>query len=292
MKAALKSSVAALALMGAAFAVPATAQDTSGQTGTEIQTEGEAGETGAEAGAETETDTAQDTGEEAGDMPADGEDAAQAEGEEGGMSAEEGAEQPAEDGMAAEEGTEQPAEDGMAAEEGAETAPEDTAPEDQAGAEMADGAAGGELFLAQQQENELIISDYMGESVINGAGETLGDINDVLVSEDGGVRGLVIGVGGFLGIGEKSVAVSFDAVDVQQNPETEEREIVLDTTAEELEAAPEFQTLEEMEAAQASDGMNQTAPEGTTTGGMGTDGSATMAPEDGAAEGEQPTTAN
>ena len=40
--------------------------------------------------------------------------------------------------------------------------------------------------------------------------QSIGDINDLVVAEDGSIEAVVIGVGGFLGMGEKSVAVPFD----------------------------------------------------------------------------------
>jgi hypothetical protein len=46
--------------------------------------------------------------------------------------------------------------------------------------------------------------DFMGSRVYNMAGERIGDVNDILI-DDGRVTAMVIGVGGFLGIGEKEV---------------------------------------------------------------------------------------
>jgi hypothetical protein len=48
------------------------------------------------------------------------------------------------------------------------------------------------------------------ESVKNAANETIGDINDVLISGDGKVAAVIVGVGGFLGMGEKNVALPYD----------------------------------------------------------------------------------
>ena len=57
---------------------------------------------------------------------------------------------------------------------------------------------------------------------------------------------MIVGVGGFLGIGEKDVAVSFAAIE----PRTDENgdvSLYLNATQEQLEAAPEFKTLAELE---------------------------------------------
>lgn len=50
-------------------------------------------------------------------------------------------------------------------------------------------------------------------SAKNRDGETLGDINNVILNEKGNVVAATIGVGGFLGIGEEDVGVPFDNID-------------------------------------------------------------------------------
>lgn len=56
------------------------------------------------------------------------------------------------------------------------------------------------------------VSDFEGKSVYGSDGESIGSISDVLVSQDGSVNAVIIGVGGFLGIGEKDVAVDMSAL--------------------------------------------------------------------------------
>ncbi|WP_353622801.1 PRC-barrel domain-containing protein [Aliirhizobium terrae] len=51
------------------------------------------------------------------------------------------------------------------------------------------------------------MSDLEGKRVYGAGNESIGPINDVLVSQNGSVNAVVVGVGGFLGIGEKNVAV-------------------------------------------------------------------------------------
>ena len=52
----------------------------------------------------------------------------------------------------------------------------------------------------------------MGKSVQNSAGEKIGTVKDLLFDEQGKMTAVVIGFGGFLGIGEKTVAISFDMI--------------------------------------------------------------------------------
>lgn len=56
------------------------------------------------------------------------------------------------------------------------------------------------------------ISNYYKQSVYDPKESKIGDIDDVLIDKAGKVTGLVIGVGGFLGAGEKDVIVPFNAV--------------------------------------------------------------------------------
>ena len=62
---------------------------------------------------------------------------------------------------------------------------------------------------------------------------------DVLVDKSGRVSSLIIGVGGFLGAGEKDVAVPFDAVQIT-NKNNNKWYLVMNTTKDELKTAPGF----------------------------------------------------
>jgi sporulation protein YlmC with PRC-barrel domain len=53
-------------------------------------------------------------------------------------------------------------------------------------------------------------SKLVGLAVYNDANERLGDINEILVDKSGKINAVILGVGGFLGVGEQNVAVSFD----------------------------------------------------------------------------------
>ena len=61
-----------------------------------------------------------------------------------------------------------------------------------------------------------LATQIIGESVFNGTGddaENIGDVNDIVIGPDGNIQAVVVGVGGFLGIGEKNVAVDFAQLD-------------------------------------------------------------------------------
>jgi sporulation protein YlmC with PRC-barrel domain len=89
--------------------------------------------------------------------------------------------------------------------------------------------------------NGHLASSLIGETVYDGVGndaKNIGDVNDVVIGPDGKVQSIVIGVGGFLGIGEKDVAVDYSTLKWAER--TGDRWIVVETTAEQLKAQPEF----------------------------------------------------
>ena len=59
---------------------------------------------------------------------------------------------------------------------------------------------------------EMRASKLIGTNVTNAANESVGEINDVLLGKDGKVAAVIIGVGGFLGMGEREVAISYSGL--------------------------------------------------------------------------------
>ena len=136
---------------------------------------------------------------------------------------------PADDAMAAEDA---PAEDAMAAEE--------EAPADDAMAAEADAAAAMDFDGMESVATADISAEELTGTAVYGSGdEEIGSIGDILLSEDGSVDAVIIDFGGFLGIGTKPVAVAFDNLTFVRD---ENGGLLLRTplTAEELEAAPEY----------------------------------------------------
>jgi len=80
------------------------------------------------------------------------------------------------------------------------------------------------------------VTDWYKQSVYDPANSKIGEIMDVLLSPDGKVNALIVGVGGFLGIGEKDVAVPFSAV--KHTTKDGKVYLTLDTTKDALKAAP------------------------------------------------------
>ncbi|MET3973552.1 PRC-barrel domain-containing protein [Bradyrhizobium sp. S3.9.1] len=61
-------------------------------------------------------------------------------------------------------------------------------------------------------------SKLMGLNVYNEANEKLGDINELLVDKSGKINAVVIGIGGFLGMGEHDIAISMDKLKFVEEP--------------------------------------------------------------------------
>jgi sporulation protein YlmC with PRC-barrel domain len=68
-------------------------------------------------------------------------------------------------------------------------------------------------FMTQMQPNQMMASKLIGTNVISANNESIGDVNDVILDRDGQVMAVVVGVGGFLGIGEKDVAVPLKSLE-------------------------------------------------------------------------------
>lgn len=79
--------------------------------------------------------------------------------------------------------------------------------------------------------------DLMGKSVFNENDEKIGDINDVVIASDGQTMYLLVGAGGFLGMGSKNVAVPFDRFERR-----DDRILLSGYSKEQLKALPEVRT--------------------------------------------------
>jgi sporulation protein YlmC with PRC-barrel domain len=61
-------------------------------------------------------------------------------------------------------------------------------------------------------------SKMIGLSVYNDNNESVGSINDILTDKNGSIKAVVIGVGGFLGVGEHLVAIPFEKIKFANEP--------------------------------------------------------------------------
>jgi sporulation protein YlmC with PRC-barrel domain len=96
-------------------------------------------------------------------------------------------------------------------------------------------------------DKDNLATEIIGKQVYSSAAadaEHIGDVNNLVVGENGEIAAVIIGVGGFLGIGEKNVAVNYSELEWVTAEDNSER-FVLATTKEALEQAPDFKTTDE-----------------------------------------------
>src|SRR5208282_4690855 len=65
-------------------------------------------------------------------------------------------------------------------------------------------------FMINEASNQWLVGNLWNKSVYNAQGKSIGELKDVLIGPDGRIQALVVGVGGFLGLGEKNVAVDYN----------------------------------------------------------------------------------
>jgi sporulation protein YlmC with PRC-barrel domain len=69
-------------------------------------------------------------------------------------------------------------------------------------------------FVSAQHSDQLTFSKFKGTDVIGPDNAHVGDVSDILFEKNGKVIALIVGVGGFLGIGEKNVAIDMNSFEV------------------------------------------------------------------------------
>lgn len=127
------------------------------------------------------------------------------------------------------------------------------------GAAMAQTGTGGTTVVPQQQPSTtgtatgqsatadtamkagLLASSLIGMTVYSTSGEQIGEVNDIVVQpQTGQANTAIIGVGGFLGIGEKDVAIDMAQLQMLRETDDATPRLTLNTTKDQLTAAPAF----------------------------------------------------
>ena len=112
-------------------------------------------------------------------------------------------------------------------------------------------------IVTQDADTILASRDFIGQTVYAPDKAKIGSISDLILSKDGkAVQGFVIGVGGFLGIGERNIALNMDKLKVSKNADGSVL-LTMDMTREELSNAPVFKTQRDLEAEKKRSEMPQ-----------------------------------
>ncbi len=87
------------------------------------------------------------------------------------------------------------------------------------------------------QANDLLGTSLVGVDVRNRGGETIGEIEDVIIANKSTIRGVIVSVGGFLGMDQHYVAIDPAVLDLQRDGN--DWRVTLDATKDQLRAAPQ-----------------------------------------------------
>ena len=98
-------------------------------------------------------------------------------------------------------------------------------------------------FIAAQKSDQMLASKFTGTDVMGPNNEKIGDVNDMLFDKDGKIMAYIVGVGGFLGIGEKNVALEPTAFQMvpSENNDPNAMKLKVSWTKEQLKEAPGFE---------------------------------------------------
>jgi PRC-barrel domain len=105
----------------------------------------------------------------------------------------------------------------------------------------APSAAGKAEFVAKQSPDQHLGSRFNGTDVIGADERKIGDVSDVLFDNNQKIVAYIVGVGGFLGIGQKDVAIAPSSFQTVAGKDATDMKLRLSMTKDELKAAPTFE---------------------------------------------------
>lgn len=98
--------------------------------------------------------------------------------------------------------------------------------------------------LARDEYATLTADKLDDETVYGLNNESIGEIDELILTQNGQVERVVLEVGGFLGIGEREVAIPFDRMTIMRSDSVlDDFRIYIDSTEERLEALPEYEAV-------------------------------------------------
>ena len=134
---------------------------------------------------------------------------------------------------------------GLSGQSFAQTAPTQRPPSAEQAAPKAPVAG---QIVAQDADTILASRDFIGQTVYAPDKTKIGSISDLILSKDAkAVQGFVIGVGGFLGIGERNVALNMDKLKMSHNADGSVL-LTMDMSKDELSNAPAFKSKRDQDA--------------------------------------------
>lgn len=82
-------------------------------------------------------------------------------------------------------------------------------------------------------------SDLIGAKVRTNTDDNIGSVKELIIDDKGQIVAILVGVGGFLGMGEKDVAIGWDNITL--SGDTEDKDLRVDVTSDDLRSATAFE---------------------------------------------------
>ena len=112
--------------------------------------------------------------------------------------------------------------------------------------------SGAAHFVQKQGSEQWLFSKFKGTDVIGTDDKKIGDVSDMLFDKDKKILAYIVGVGGFLGIGAKDVALDPSAFQTVPGSSANDYKLRLSMTKDELKNAPTFEPYKEARPATTS----------------------------------------
>lgn len=119
-------------------------------------------------------------------------------------------------------------------------------------------------FINSQRQDQHLASKFKGTDVVGADEAKIGDVSDILFDKDGKIEAYVVGVGGFLGIGAKDVALAPSAFQMVPGDKSknESDKLKLSMTKDELKNAATFEPYKAPSATTGTGGTLGSRPAG------------------------------
>jgi len=102
--------------------------------------------------------------------------------------------------------------------------------------------SGGKMnVVTKQKPDQWLASKFKGTDVLGPDDQKIGDISDILFDKDGKIEAYVVGVGGFLGVGSKEVALPPSAFKVVKGENNQADKLKVSMNKDELKSAANFE---------------------------------------------------
>jgi hypothetical protein len=135
-------------------------------------------------------------------------------------------------------------------------------------ASPADTASAKPAVVDSQSPEQWLASSFKGTDVLGPDDKKIGDVNDILFAKDGSVKAYVVGVGGFLGIGSKDVALAPSSFQVVPGKDPSDTKLKVSMNKDELKQATAFKPYKAPSTASTTGMSGRQAPAGGRPAGM------------------------